>query len=514
VNTQKAMNTWRGMLLACSVSIGCWPAIGQTITASYTAAPPGTSNATAPTIPGYTTAAPDAGFSGKVFLYLSKESADPKDEMVGVYSFPCFSITVKDVKPGQNVLFDDAATFFPTVLSDIERGTYHAQVVWDRNEGGRSIGRSPGNMYNKAVSVNFTKNISQSFHIVCNEVVQQDPFTETQYTKELKLPSALLTAFYKRPVSVNAALVLPKEYFTQPGRRFPVLYWISGFGGDYHSFSGQKDPSSPIDTTSCIRVFLDGNCPGGHSVYANSDNNGPWGDALTSELIPWVEKNYRANSARLLTGHSSGGWTVLWLQTHYPKTFLACWSSSPDPVDFRSFQTIDLYSDKSMYYAKDSSLRLAGTIAGRFPWITMKNMFNMEHVICRGEQMHSFNFVFSTRNADGTPRNLVNDATGEIDTVTVGHWRNYDISLYVRTHWQQLQGDLQGKIRVSVGNQDNFLLNYAVHLFDDEMKKTGTGFIFAYYPGDHFTVSTPEYKTNGYRFLEQKYNESTISNKN
>src|SRR5450432_2266995 len=170
MNTQKAMNTWRGMLLVCSVSIGCWPAIGQTITASYTAAPPGTSNATAPTIPGYTTAAPDAGFSGKVFLYLSKESADPKDEMVGVYSFPCFSITVKDVKPGQNVLFDDAATFFPTVLSDIERGTYHAQVVWDRNEGGRSIGRSPGNMYNKAVLVNFTKNISQSFHIVCNEV--------------------------------------------------------------------------------------------------------------------------------------------------------------------------------------------------------------------------------------------------------------------------------------------------------------------------------------------------------
>ena len=304
--------------------------------------------------------------------------------------------------------------------------------------------------------------------------------------------------------------LLPKEYFTQPERKFPVLYWISGYGGDYHNYSGRNDSAMPMDTTPCIRVFLDGNCPGGHSVYANSDNNGPWGDALTKELIPLVEKNYRTNAARLLTGHSSGGWTVLWLQTHYPKVFMACWSSSPDPVDFRSFQQIDLYKDKNMIYAKDSTLRLAGTIAGRFPWITMKNMYAMEHVIWRGEQMHSFNFVFSTKNSDGTPRSLINEATGDIDPVTFDHWKNYDISLYVRTNWQQLKPDLQGKIRVSVGNQDNFLLNYPVHLLDDEMKKIDAGFMFGYYPGDHFTVSTPEYRTAGYQFLQQKYNESGI----
>ena len=315
--------------------------------------------------------------------------------MVGVYQFPCFSIAVNNVKPNEKVVFDDAAIYYPTPLSDIERGEYHAQVVWDRNEGGRSIGDSPGNMYNESVVIKLTKNTGQSFDIVCKQVIAGQPFVETQFIKELKSPSALLTAFYKRPTSVNAAVLLPKEYFTQPARRFPVLYWISGFGGNYHAYSARNEPSAPIDTTPCIRVFLDGNCPGGHSVYANSDNNGPWGDALTKELIPLVEKTYRTNSARLLTGHSSGGWTVLWLQTHYPKVFLACWSSSPDPVDFRSFQQIDLYQDKNMIYAKDSTLRLAGTIAGRFPWITMKNMFAMEHVIWRGEQMHSFDFVFS-----------------------------------------------------------------------------------------------------------------------
>jgi hypothetical protein len=486
------MIIYKKIILLGFIAAGSLQAIGQKITASFT--PDGSNQ----------------NFSGKVFLYLSKDSKNPKDEMVGVYKFPCFSITVNDVKPNQKVVFDDAATFYPTVLSDIERGEYHAQVVWDRNGGGRSVGESPGNIYNESVVIKLTKNTSQYFNIVCKQVIKEQPFVETQYIKELKSPSALLTAFYKRPTSVNAAVILPKEYFTQPARKFPVLYWISGYGGDYHGYSGRNDQSAPIDTTPCIRVFLDGNCPGGHSVYANSDNNGPWGDALTKELIPLVEKTYRTNTARLLTGHSSGGWTVLWLQTHYPKVFMACWSSSPDPVDFRSFQQIDLYSDKNMFYAKDSTLRLAGTIAGRFPWITMKNMFDMEHVVWRGEQMHSFNFVFSTRNSDGTPRSLINDATGDIDPVTVEHWKNYDISLYVRTNWQQLKPDLQGKIRVSVGNQDNFLLNYAVHLLDDEMKKIDAGFVFSYYPGDHFTVSTPEYKTSGYQFLEQKYNESGV----
>ncbi|MBV8388553.1 MAG: hypothetical protein JO080_02005 [Mucilaginibacter sp.] len=488
------MKTIIKSLLLFSASMAALQAMGQKFTASFTPAASGGS------------------FSGKVFLYLSKDARSPKDDMVGVHSFPCFSIDVKNVKPGQKVVFDDAAVSYPTVLSDIERGGYYAQVVWDKNEGGRPIGESPGNLFNKAIVVNITKDRSKSFDIVCNEVIKEPSFAETQFIKELKSPSALLTAFYKRPTSVNAAVFLPKEYYSQPNRKFPVLYWISGYGGDYHGYSGKNVPSDPLDTTACIRVFLDGNCPGGHCVYANSDNNGPWGDALTQELIPLVEKTYRTNSARLLTGHSSGGWTVLWLQTHYPKVFAACWSSSPDPVDFRSFQEVNLYSDKNIYYGKDSTLRLAGTIAGRFPWITMKNMCSMEHVIYRGEQMHSFNFVFSTKNPDGTPRSLWNDETGDIDPITFEHWKNYDISLYLRSNWQHIKPNLQGKIRVTVGNQDNFLLNYAVHLLDDEMKKLDAGFVFEYFPGDHFTIHTPEYRLAGYRFLEQKYNELGIKN--
>ena len=452
-------------------------------------------------------------FTGNVFLYLSKDNKSPKDGDVGTSYFPCYRILVKNIKPGQSVLFDDAAVSFPEPLSDIERGDYYVQAVWDKNLGGRAISNSPNNLYNKAIKVKLTKNTNQSFSLQCTEVVPEPSFAETEHSKEIKTPSKLLSAFYKRPTSINAAVVLPKEYSQQPQRRFPVLYQVFGYGGDYHVFSGSDSSSNLIDTTACIRVYLDGNCPLGHSVYANSENNGPWGDALTQELIPEIEKRFRCNEARLLTGHSSGGWTVLWLQTHYPKVFTACWSSSPDPVDFRNFQQINLYGDKSMFYDKDSALRMTATVAGRIPWASMKQVYRMENVISRGEQMRSFDAVFSQRSSDGTPGELCNYKTGEIDTATVSHWKAYDISLYLRTHWSELKPDLQGKIRVSVGEGDNFLLNHAVHLLDEEMQKLASGFVFGYYPGDHFTVSSPEYRKAGYAFLQQKYHEFMLQHK-
>lgn len=328
---------------------------------------------------------------------------------------------------------------------------------------------------------------------------------ETEYSKELKVPSALLTDFHKKPMSLNVAVLLPEAYIKEPQRKFPVLYYVTGFGGDYRRMSGYNKPESFMDTVPFIRVILDGNCSTGHSVYANSENNGPWGDAMVRELIPAVEEKFRCDGGRVLMGHSSGGWTVLWLQTQYPSVFAGTWSSSPDPVDFRNFTGVDLYKDKNLYYTQDSSQRWIASVAGRFPWVSMKQMYQMENVMNRGEQAQSFDAVFSARTANGRPRPLVNFATGAIDPVTVEHWKQYDICQFLIGNWSRLQGDLQGKIMVSTGEQDNFLLNQAVHLFDTEMKKLNTGFEFGYFPGDHFTVFTKEYKTAGTNFLLAKY---------
>ncbi len=454
----------------------------------------------------YAAAAYKQRFTGKVFLYMSKNNREPKNGSVGIEFFPCFAIDVKNIQPGASIVIDDKASAYPVPLSDIERGSYFVQAVWDRNLGGRSIAESPGNIFSKSIQVTITKDYKKSFDIVCDQIVPEQTFTETKFIKELKAPSALLSAFYKKPVSVNAAIALPAAYYTEPSRKFPVLFVAFGYGGDYHRFSGDTTfKSLPIDTIPCITIFLDGNCPLGHSVYANSDNNGPCGDALVKEFIPLLESKYHCNGARLLRGHSSGGWTVLWLQTQYPKTFAGCWSSSPDPVDFRSFQKINLYNKENMFYGKDSLLHSVGTVAGVIPWASQKQAYQMEHVIYRGEQMHSFDAVFSARGANGNPESICDPLTGSINTNTFEHWKHYDISLNLRTNWNTLKPDLEGKIRVSVGEQDNFLLNDAVYLLDTAMQQLETKFIFAYYPGDHFTVGTPEYRKAGLAFLEERY---------
>lgn len=444
-------------------------------------------------------------FTGKVVLYMSKNNSTPKAGGVGMQSFPCYAVTATNVKSGGSIIFDDNAISYPVKLSEIERGTYFVQAVWDKNEGGRSIEGSAGNIFSKPIEVTISTNDKQIIALNCDQLIPVQTFTETENVKELKVPSALLTSFYGTPQTVDAAVILPKEYATEPNRKFPVLFTVSGFGGDYHRYSGRNITSDPIDTVACIRIVLDGNCPLGHSVYANSDNNGPRGDALVKEFIPFLEKNYRCNGARLLTGHSSGGWTVLWLQTQYPKTFAGCWSSSPDPVDFRSTLTVNIYEDKNMFYTKDSALNPEASIDGFFPVLYMRDAYPMERVIYRGEQMNSLNAVFSKKGKDGNPEAVCDPVTGVINPAVVEHWKNYDISLNLRTNWEQLKPDLDKKIRITTGNKDNFYLNYAVHLLDDAMKKLNANITIEYFPGDHFTVSTPEFRNKGNQFLKEKY---------
>ena len=282
-------------------------------------------------------------FTGNVIAYLSKENKSPKDGSVGFEYFPCYTVFVKNVKPNEVITIDDNAISYPCALSDIERGDYYIQIVWDRNLGGRSVANSAGNLFNAVERIHITKDTKAIFTIVAAKAVPApESFKETEFVKALKAPSVLLSKFHHKAMTVDAAIILPKEYYKEPERKFPVLFNVSGYGGDYLRYSGNSTPGAPMDTIPVIKVYLDGNCSLGHSVYANSDNNGPWGDALTTEFIPLLEKQYRCNGAKLLTGHSSGGWTVLWLQTQYPKVFDGRWSSSPDPVDFRNFQKINL----------------------------------------------------------------------------------------------------------------------------------------------------------------------------
>ena len=68
--------------------------------------------------------------------------------------------------------------------------------------------------------------------------------------------------------------------------------------------------------------------------------SGPYGDALTQELYPYVEKQFRGIGqgwARAVYGGSTGGWRALALQVFYPDFFNGAWVFCPDPIDFRAY---------------------------------------------------------------------------------------------------------------------------------------------------------------------------------
>jgi S-formylglutathione hydrolase FrmB len=433
-------------------------------------------------------------FNGRVIVCLSKTSMEPRFGPNWFRPEPMFAQVVSGIKPDESIRVGDGAAHYPANVADIPAGEYFVQAVLDRNLGGRQFGSSVGNLYGDAVKVVVDRNAKGEIALVCDKVVQETPFRETETVKEVRFESKLLSAFYGRPTFMYAAVALPTEWAQEPKRTFPILYEVPGFGGRHTGLSGATGQrQTHRNGEPFLYVLLDPDCPTGHSVFADSANNGPWGKALTTELIPHIEKQFRAvarTEGRFVTGHSSGGWSSLWLQVTYPNVFGGCWSTSPDPVDFRDFQRIDLYAKDANMFTDAAGQPRPLARRGETPVLFYKAFSDMERPL-RGEQLGSFEGVFSPRGADGEPRKLWHRDTGMIDRSVAEAWKRYDIGLTLRSHWNELAPKLAGKIHVFTGATDTFYLEGAVKLLQADMKRLGSDAEIEIVPGDHGSMMTP-----------------------
>jgi enterochelin esterase-like enzyme len=310
--------------------------------------------------------------------------------------------------------------------------------------------------------------------------------------------SALLTRFWGHPVSIRAWVILPPGYAEHGAERYPTVYWTHGFGGKLELIltpglairDRMKDGKMPP----MIWVMLDESCPQGTHEFADSVNNGPWGAALTTEFIPYLERKYRMDArtnGRFLNGHSSGGWATLQLQINYPKMFGGTWSTSPDPSDFHDFTGPDLYAANANVYRKlDGSpwplIRMDGKVVA-----TIQEFAQLEHVLGPyGGQFASFDWVFSPRSDSGAPRQMFNRTTGEVDPAVVLYWRDhYDLAHIVEVNWSRLAPDLKGRIHLIVGTADTFYLDGAPHKFEAVLTRLNADPHFTYLPGrTHFDL--------------------------
>jgi hypothetical protein len=215
----------------------------------------------------------------------------------------------------------------------------------------------------------------------------------------------------------------------------------------------------------------------------NSANVGPYGDAIENELIPAVEKKFRAIGqgwARFTYGGSTGGWEALAVQVFYPEHYNGAFASCPDPVDFHAYTDIDIYNDKNFYYLEGAHKREAQSAMRDYlghTLITNEEINGYELALGdhgrSGEQYDVWQAVWGPVGADGYPAPIYDKVTGEIDHKVAEYWRqHYDLEAILERNWTKLGPDLAGKIHIYVGSDDTYFLNNAVYLMEDFLKST------------------------------------------
>ncbi len=458
-----------------------------------------------------------APVSGRLLLFAvdakaaSAAAKDGKVDEVDANPFGAVqaSVAAREVRrlePGQGVEVDADAEAFPAGWSQLPPGDYFVQAVLDVNHDYNYGGRGAGDLVSPVLKVRLPAAAVPALSLD-RVLPAREPwdlpvryFSETtrkhldearRAVQPLDFVSPALSAFWGRPIHMRGWVVLPPGYDPHAKQTWPVVYSTHGYGGSTASLAGSAamvyGAMAERQMPAMIWVFLDESSPTGTHEFADSVNNGPWGTALTTELIPQLEKTWRMDakpSGRFLQGHSSGGWATLWLQTRYPTVFGGTWSTSPDPSDFHDFTGVDLYAPHANVYRKpDGSayplVRDKGKVIANY-----EAFAKLERVLgAYGGQMASFEWVFSPRGADGRPLPMFDRDTGAVDPAVVAYWReHYDIAHLVQANWPRLKADLDGKIHVVVGTADTFYLDGAAHRLKAVLDALGAQSDFRFLP--------------------------------
>jgi S-formylglutathione hydrolase FrmB len=444
--------------------------------------------------------------AGRLLLFIAPPSGDGSSVDMNMMAPTSVYIAAKEIRslaPGELVDVDAEDLVFPLPLSRATAGHYRVQAVLDVHHSYNYNGRAPGDLLSAPISIDLPLSASPSLTLVQVVPEPPDPLAQRQDVaaalKPLDFISPVLTRFWGREIHMQGWVLLPPGYDNHPNDTYPTVYFTHGFGG---TLQGLRARFAPVlydrmkqgKMPEMIWVLLDESSPTGTHEFADSVNNGPWGEALTTELIPYLETQYRMDartSGRFLQGHSSGGWATLWLQTHYPKIFGGTWSTSPDPSDFHLFSTIDLYAPHANFYRSADGTSIPIMRDHGKTLASMQQLAGLEAVLGEyGGQLGSFEWVFSPRGPDGRPQPFFNRATGAIDPDVATYWRShYDIVEYLNGNWKTIGPDLRGKIHLVVGTDDTFYLDGAAHSLESALSRLGGEPHFTFLPGrSHFNV--------------------------
>jgi hypothetical protein len=494
--------------------------------------------------------------NGRILLLISSDnSREPRFQISEDLSTQqVFGIDVDGLKPGQVAVIDAGAYGYPRkTLSQIPRGEYWVQALFHRYETfrradghtvklpmdrgeGQQWNSAPGNLYSTPQKLLIGPEQDATVKVALDKVIPAiEPPKDTKYIKHVRIQSKLLSDFWGRPMHLGANILLPEGFDAHPDARYPLVIFHGHFPADFGGFR-ETPPDPNLKPEYSERFKLEGynrivqeqaykfyqewigpNFPRfiiieiqhanpyyDDSYAVNSANLGPYGDAITYELVPYIEKQFRGIGkgwARFMYGGSTGGWEALAVQVFYPDEYNGCWAACPDPIDFRAYTVINIYEHENAYYAdakwkqvpRPGKRNYLGELAA-----TLEDANQMELALGTnsrsGGQWDIWQAVYSPVGSDGYPKPIWDKVTGKIDRSVAEYWKeHYDLGYILRRDWAKIGPKLEGKIHIYVGEADNYFLNNAVYLMEEFLKSTKN----PYYGGEVDYEPRAEHCWNG-----------------
>jgi hypothetical protein len=464
--------------------------------------------------------------TGRVFVIISKVESPELRLQVGSWRSRAELLgrDVQAVQPGETATLDSLTLGYPLkTVRELPAGDYYVQALlniytrFQRADGntiwahmdqweGQQFNRSPGNLYSAVRRFHLDPLAGYEIRLTLDQAIPpiQMP-ADTAYVKHIKIQSKLLTQFWGQPIYLGATVLLPEGYDAHPNAHYPVLYEQGHF--NLRAPLGFSTESAPADATpregriSGLELYKRWSGPAfprmiavtfqhptvyfDDSYAVNSANNGPYGDAIMTELIPYLEQRFRIIHqpyARVLSGGSTGGWESLALQVLHPDFFGGTWTFYPDPVDFSRYQIVDIYNDNNAFLAPGYDPPIPERPAERTPegqvGVTMRQMSQFEEVLGShgrsAQQFEAWEAVYGPAGVDGYPKPLWDKLTGRIDAAVAVYMRDhdYDLRYYLEKNWPTIGPQLVGKLHVYCGDMDHFYLNLAVYKLEDFLRRT------------------------------------------
>ncbi len=471
-----------------------------------------------------------APLDGRLLLILSSDTTgEPRFQINdGPDTQLIFGVDVDGLRPDESAVIDDQVLGYPIDnLASLPAGRYRVQALLNRYETfrradgytvklppdrgeGQQWARKPGNLYSRPINLSLDPGGNAEIPLGLDQVIPPiPPPSETPFVKHLRIQSKLLTEFWGRPMYLGAHVLLPAGFEEHPEARYPLVIDHGHFPYDFEDFRPepaeadlecafstrfQLDCYNRIQQEFAHQFYRDWTGSGfprvllvqiqhptpyyDDSYAVNSENNGPYGDAIMRELVPEIERRFRGLGegwARFTYGGSTGGWEAMAVQMFYPDDFNGAWIACPDPIDFRAYTQVNIYEDTNAYYVTSQWKRTPrpgmrnglGAVTA-----TLQDMNRRELVLGTkgrsGDQWDIWQAVYSPVGPDGYPQPIWDKSTGRIDSEVAAYWKeHYDLSWILRRDWQTLGPKLRGKLHIYVGDMDNYYLNNAVYLVEE-----------------------------------------------